>query len=157
MTPEDIHWLRVAITVAEEARQRGDHPFGAVLVSGAGQELVRAGNTVVSGPDITGHAETNLVRLIGARWTAAQLAACTLYASTEPCAMCSGAIHWSGIGRVVFALSELDLYDLVGLAPDHLLLSCRDVFAHTARPVAIEGPCAALDAEARQVHAGFWR
>jgi tRNA(Arg) A34 adenosine deaminase TadA len=26
----------------------------------------------------------------------------TLYTSTEPCVMCSGAICWAGIGRVVY-------------------------------------------------------
>lgn len=157
MTPDDIRWLRLAIEVAHAAREAGNHPFGAILVSREGEELLRAGNTVVTEHDVTGHAETNLVRLLGERLTTDQLASSTLYASTEPCAMCSGAIHWSGIGRVVFALSEQGLYDIVGPAPEHLILSCRDVFAHTARPVVIEGPCPELDTEARQVHVGFWR
>jgi tRNA(Arg) A34 adenosine deaminase TadA len=71
--------------------------------------------------------------------------------------MCSGAIHWSGIGRIVYALSETELYEIVGPSPEHLYLPCREVFAHTERAVAIEGPCRDLDHEARQVHEGFWR
>jgi tRNA(Arg) A34 adenosine deaminase TadA len=119
--------------------------------------LLEAGNTVVTGRDVTGHAETNLVRLASSRYSMEELTDCTLYTSTEPCAMCSGAIHWSRIGRVVYALSEEDLYAIVGPSPEHLLLPCRDVFSRSQRAMQVEGPCAELDAEARAVHAGFWR
>ena len=70
--------------------------------------------------------------------------------------MCAGAIHWSQIGRVVYALSETDLYDMIGSSPDHLLLPCREVFAHTQRPIEVQGPISALQTEARAVHEGFW-
>jgi tRNA(Arg) A34 adenosine deaminase TadA len=70
--------------------------------------------------------------------------------------MCAGAIFWSGIGRVVYALSEVDLYAIVGSSPEQLLLPCREVFAHSQRPVRISGPAALLDTEARAVHEHFW-
>jgi tRNA(Arg) A34 adenosine deaminase TadA len=70
--------------------------------------------------------------------------------------MCAGAIHWSQIGRVVFALSEIDRYGIIGSSPEHLLLPCREVFAHSQRPVVVLGPAPALDTEARAVHEGFW-
>jgi tRNA(Arg) A34 adenosine deaminase TadA len=70
--------------------------------------------------------------------------------------MCAGAIHWSQIGRVVYALSEVDLYDIVGPSPEHLLLPCRDVFAHSERRIEVHGPISVLENEARAVHAGFW-
>jgi tRNA(Arg) A34 adenosine deaminase TadA len=80
----------------------------------------------------------------------------TLYTSTEPCAMCAGAIYWSGIGRVVFALSEVALAEMVeeeeGVPPLHL--PCREVFARGGRPVVVDGP---VDlASATEVHQGFW-
>jgi tRNA(Arg) A34 adenosine deaminase TadA len=156
MTPTDLTHLRQALAVAQRARDNGNHPFGAILVDEADQPLLEAENTVNTARDCTGHAETNLVRLASARLSAEQRVRCTLYTSTEPCAMCAGAIHWSGIGRVVFALSEADLYDLVGPSPEHLRLPCRDVFSHTRRAVEIRGPAPELDAEARAVHAGFW-
>lgn len=156
MNDDDLQHLRAAIAVAWRARKHGNHPFGAVLVGADNQILLEAENTVVTERDSTGHAETNLVRLATPRFTAEQLAGYTLYTSTEPCAMCAGAIHWSGIGRVVYALSEVDLYDIVGPSPDHLLLPCREVFAHSQRPVAISGPAEALGGEARAVHEGFW-
>ena len=70
--------------------------------------------------------------------------------------MCAGAIHWGQIGRVVYALSEADLYAIVGPSPDHLLLPCREVFARSQRPVEVLGPAPSLDVEARAVHEGFW-
>lgn len=156
MTDDDLRYLRLAISVARQARSMGNHPFGAILVDEHGQVLMQGENTVITERDCTGHAETNLVRAAGQVYTAEQLARCTLYASTEPCAMCAGAIHWSQIGRVVFALSESDLYQIVGPSPDHLVLPCREVFSHTKRSVTIDGPCPELDQEARAVHAGFW-
>jgi tRNA(Arg) A34 adenosine deaminase TadA len=156
MHETDLAHLRLAVEVAQSARNHGNHPFGAVLVDEAGCALLTAENTVVTGRDCTGHAETNLVRLACGRYSADQLAHCTLYSSTEPCAMCSGAIHWSGIGRVVFALSEVGLYEIVGPSPEHLVLSCREVFAHTQHKVEVMGPAEELAQEAQAVHAGFW-
>jgi tRNA(Arg) A34 adenosine deaminase TadA len=155
MTEDDFIHLRDAIAVAESARRNGNHPFGAVLVDAEGQVRLRAENTVFTASDATGHAETNLVRLASAQLTPAVLAGCTLYASTEPCAMCAGAIHWAGIGRLVYALSARALYDLIGPGPDDLQLSCREVFARSTRPMTVFGP--ALEDEALAVHAGFWR
>jgi tRNA(Arg) A34 adenosine deaminase TadA len=156
MTEQDLDHLRLAIAVARQARQHSNHPFGAVLADENGRVLLKAENTVTTEHDCTGHAETNLVRLASKQFTPDQLAHCTLYSSTEPCAMCAGAIHWSGIRRVVFALSEVALYEIVGPSPEHLVLACRDVFAHTQREIVVSGPCAELDEEARAVHASFW-
>lgn len=156
MNEADLQHLRTAIEVAWESREHGNHPFGATLVDEHGQVLLRAENTVVTGRDCTGHAETNLMRLATQNFPPEKLAKCTLYTSTEPCAMCAGAIHWGNVGRVVFALSETDLYDIVGPSPEHLLLPCREVFARTQRRVEVGGPARELEREARTVHQGFW-
>lgn len=153
-----IQHLRSALAVAGRAREHGNHPFGAILVDPAGAVLLEAENTVNTEGDCTGHAETNLVRLASQRFDRTVLADCTLYTSTEPCAMCAGAIHWSGIGRVVFALSEAALYELTGRGnhPDNetMRLPCREVFARCARPIEVIGPL--LEQEAQAVHDGFW-
>jgi tRNA(Arg) A34 adenosine deaminase TadA len=146
--------LRLAIEVACRARAHGNHPFGAVLADDTGQVLLEAENTVLTGQDVTGHAETNLIRLASARLTKEILSKCTLYASTEPCAMCTGAIYWAGVGRVVYGLSEAGLYALTGSGHDGLLLPCREVLAHGGHAVEVIGP--ALEDQARRVHAGFW-
>lgn len=156
MNDIELGHLKRSIAVAWRAREHGNHPFGAVLVDEHNQVLMEAENTVVTERDSTGHAETNLVRLATGQFSPEQLVHYTLYSSTEPCAMCAGAIHWSQIGRVVYALSETDLYDIIGPSPEHLLLPCREVFAHSERPVEVQGPIAALDKEARLVHKDFW-
>jgi tRNA(Arg) A34 adenosine deaminase TadA len=101
---------------------------------------------------MTNHAEMNLVKLAAQRYDPAFLADYTLYSSTEPCAMCSGAIYWSGIGRVVFACSELRLGEIAGIG---LNLSSRAVLQTGARLVAVIGPTD-LEDEAAEVHQGFW-
>ena len=95
------------------------------------------------------------MRLASRQFAANFLAGCSLYTSTEPCPMCSGAIFWGGVGRVVFALGQQALYDLIGPGGDELLLSCRDVFARGSRTIEVVGP--ALEAEALEVHRGFWK
>ena len=149
-----MDFLRHAIAIARRARDHGNHPFGAVLVDAQNQVVLQAENTVVTEHDFTGHAETNLMRQASQRFSPEQLARCTVYTSTEPCAMCAGAIHWGKLGRVVYALSANDLLAIVGRSPDELLLPCREVFARSQRPIEVLGP--ALEAEAKAVHAGFW-
>ena len=156
MNEQDLQHLRLAIAVAWRAREHGNHPFGAVLVDANNEVVLEAENTVVTERDCTGHAETNLMRLATARFSPAELAGYTLYTSTEPCAMCAGAIYWGQIGRVVYALSEVDLYEIVGRDPEQLWLPCREVFARSQRLIQVVGPSAALEMEARSVHEGFW-
>jgi tRNA(Arg) A34 adenosine deaminase TadA len=156
MSDMDIAHLRAAIAVAWRARQHGNHPFGAVLVNKHNRVMLEAENTVITGRDCTGHAETNLVRLAYQGFSPEQLAHFTLYTSTEPCGMCAGAIHWSQIGRVVYALSEIDLYGILEPSSEHLFLPCREVFGHSKRPIDVLGPVVELDREARAVHENFW-
>ena len=101
-------FLREAIALSKSAMDRGDEPFGSVLVKD-GEVILRAENSVLTGHDMTNHAEMNLIKSAAKHYDTGFLADCTLYTSTEPCAMCSGAIYWSGIGRMVFACSEVGL------------------------------------------------
>ena len=156
MNETEIEHLKLSISIAWHARENGNHPFGAVLVDEHNQVVLQAENTVVTGRDSTGHAETNLVRLATQQFSPQQLIHYTLYSSTEPCAMCAGAIYWSQIGRVVYALSEIDLYAIIGASQEHLLLPCREVFAHSKRHIEVQGPISSLEIEARAVHQGFW-
>lgn len=157
MRSTDIRHLQTAIQVAQAARDHGNHPFGAILVDENDQILLQAENTVVTERDCTGHAETNLMRLATQTLSPEKLALCTLYTSTEPCAMCAGAIHWGNVRRVVYALGEVPLYEMIGPSPDHLLLPCREVFSRSERVVEVLGPADELAGEARAVHEGFWQ
>jgi tRNA(Arg) A34 adenosine deaminase TadA len=153
---EDERHLLAAVELARRSRESGNHPFGARLVDATGQVLLEAENTVVTGRDCTGHAETNLMRIASERFTPEFLQGCTLYTSAEPCAMCSGAIYWGNVRRVVFALSQEELREIVGSNPanQQLALPCREVFARGQHEVEVSGPH--LKQQARAVHEGFW-
>lgn len=157
LTQLDEELTRRAIEIARQARAHGNHPFGSLLADAQGNILLESENTVNTERDATGHAETNLVRMASRKYERDFLAGCTLYTSTEPCAMCSGAIYWSGINRVVFALSEAGLLEMTGSDVENstLALPSREVFARGQRKIEVLGPI--LVEEARAVHAGFWR
>ncbi len=153
---EHEHFLRLAIQQAREARKNGNHPFGAILVDPEGQVLLSAQNSVTNDQDCTGHAETNLMRLASKQYDREFLRRCTMYTSTEPCAMCSGATYWAGVGRVVYGLSEEALYQMTGDNPENLTmrLPCREVLAAGQQETVVIGPL--LEDEAEEVHKGFW-
>ncbi len=155
MNLDDQALLRVVFQVALRARVKGNHPFGALLVDDQGNILMEAENMVVTTNDCTAHAETQLMRVASQKYDREYLASCSLYASTEPCCMCSGAIFWGNIGRVVYGLRHEQLYILTGgPAADALPISCREIFSRGNKPVEVVGPL--LEEEAAQVHAGFW-
>jgi tRNA(Arg) A34 adenosine deaminase TadA len=151
----DEQFLLRAIELAASAREAGNHPFGSLIVDASGK-VFEAENTVVTGGDVTGHAELNAVRATSIELGEAGLRGATLYTSTEPCAMCAGAIYWSGIARVVYALGSDTLAAMVeGLSEESTLrLPCRDVFARGGRRVEVSGPH--LLEEGAAVHEAFW-
>ena len=149
--------LRRTFAVARQARERGDHPFGAILVGPDGKVLLERGNGFSSeGRDMTAHAERLVASRASRDFGAAFLARCTLYSSAEPCAMCAGAIYWAGIGRVVYGQTEKSLKAVTGAHSENptLDLPCRIVFAAGQRPVEIIGPLLADESAALQE--GFW-
>lgn len=119
--------------------------------------FLEAENTCVTEKNSTGHAELNLVAKATNKFKYDELAKMSLYSSCEPCAMCSGAIFWSNIRRVVYALSEDGLYKEIpeGTDSEHCLyIPCRTVLSHGRKPIVVIGP--ALEDEASQPHKGFW-
>ena len=157
VTEQDLAFLRQAIELARKARNDGRHPFGALIVNERGETVVAARNNAVRpNGDPTQHAEMLATSQAAQLLTEAELAKCTLYTSTEPCAMCAGAIYWTGIGRVVFALAETGLFRYTGSHTENptLDLPCREVFARGQKPIVVVGPL--IEDEAGQVHEGFW-
>ena len=135
MSQEQTFILR-AIELAEQAVQHGNHPFGALLVH-KGKILLEAENTVHTEKDVTRHAELNLVSKASRTISPEILKECTLYTSTEPCAMCSGAIYWSGIRKVVYATSAKTLAQVAGYSID---IAAETIFDSTHPKVEIIGP-----------------
>lgn len=155
MKENDLEYLRKAIKFARRARENDNHPFGAVLVNKQGQIILEAENSVVADQDITAHAEHKLVRQASRVYDSEYLANCSLYASTEPCPMCAGAIFWGNIRRVVFGLSQVSLHEIIGKENEEVLyLPCREIFAKGNKVIEVIGPI--LEDEAREVHIDFW-
>ena len=143
-------YIRQSYALAREAVGNGDHPFGALLVRD-GEVVLTAVNTVHSDNDETRHAEINLVAEAGRRFRAEELAQCTLYTSTEPCAMCTGAIYAAGIPAIVFGCSAGALYEHTS---SDLSSPSREILALGQRETAVIGPT--LEEEGLQIHRAYW-
>jgi len=154
---DHIAFLRHSFAVARRARANGKHPFGAILVDAQGRVLMEQENAFDT-EGRTGHAETVLSRRACAALTAEELAQTTMYVSAEPCAMCAGSLYWAGIGRLVYAMSEHKLGQIIGPHPDNLTLDlpCRTVLTAGQRHVEVLGPLLEDDPEAAAMHEGAW-
>lgn len=157
LTGPELGHLRRAIAVARESRDRGRHPFGAVVVDAADRVVATAGNnSMPPDGDPTRHAELAAVAAAARLLSPGDMAAATLYTSAEPCVMCAGAAYWTGVGRIVYALSERRLLELTGDNPENPTfdLPCREVISRGQRRIDVVGPL--LEDEAAESHRGFW-
>ncbi|MDH6194901.1 tRNA(Arg) A34 adenosine deaminase TadA [Mycobacterium frederiksbergense] len=153
----DLALLRRTFVLANEAKQSGSAPYGALVADADGNVVVERGNTSALGDgDPTQHAElvasADAWRVLGTDG----MNHATLYASTEPCVMCAGAAYWTGIGRVVYGLPVRRLFEFTGDDPKQasFALPCRDILLHGQRAINVVGPL--LEDEAAQPHEGFW-
>ncbi|MPZ73709.1 MAG: hypothetical protein GEU74_10840 [Nitriliruptorales bacterium] len=89
----------------------------------------------------------------GANLTADQAAETTMYTSCEACPMCSGVIVYSGLGRVVYALSTPQVDELKGGSVPKPMRGTA-VLPQADRRIRVEGPF--LSEEAAAPHAGYW-
>lgn len=153
----DEQFLRAALALSQRSRDARRHPFAAIVADKHGMIIAEAMNdSLPPNGDPTRHAELVAAATAARVHGATVCAGATLYSSAEPCAMCAGAIYWSGIARVVYGLSETRLLAITGSHPENptLSLPCREVFARGQRAVEVLGP--ALEDEAAVIHEGFW-
>jgi tRNA(Arg) A34 adenosine deaminase TadA len=93
--------MRLAIGLSRENVARGGGPFGA-LVCAAGRVIAGGVNLVLASGQSIAHAE--IVAIMRAQQRLSQLSAAgplSLFATTEPCCQCFGALIWSGATRLV--------------------------------------------------------
>ena len=151
MTNEQMEaWMRRALELATESVSAGNHPFGAVIVLN-GDIVVEAQNTIHTESDVTRHAEMNAISMACQTLNEEQFADCILVTSTEPCAMCSGALYWAGIKTVVYGCPAIQLDKAAGAT-----LGCHshDVFEGAVKPPTVYGPV--LEALAVEQHYAYW-
>jgi tRNA(Arg) A34 adenosine deaminase TadA len=153
----DLALLRRTFELANVSRQSGNTPFGALVADANGNVIAERGNhSAPPDGDPTQHAE---VIATAAAWHVLGddgMLRATLYASAEPCVMCAGASYWTGIGRIVYGMSEHRLLELTGNNPENptFSLPCRETLSHGQRQITILGPL--LEAEAERVQEGYW-
>ncbi|MEX0599932.1 MAG: tRNA adenosine(34) deaminase TadA [Rhodothermales bacterium] len=97
----DRRWMKVALKEAERAYDEGEVPVGAVVVH-AGEVVGRGHNMVERLQDPTAHAEIIAITAACETLSTKVLRGCTVYVTIEPCPMCSGALVWAKVDRLVF-------------------------------------------------------
>jgi tRNA(Arg) A34 adenosine deaminase TadA len=152
-TTEDRVYMARAFELARYAVTHGGGPFGALLVKD-GKVLAEFSNCVHSTGDITKHAETGLISAFSPKIDRETFAKATLYTSTEPCAMCCGAICFSGIGRVVYGTSEAPFIQIMGLPADPQPLTSHEIIGRIAPKVKVLGPL--MEKEGLKIHEEYW-
>ena len=151
-------YLKRCLKLAETAVKNGNMPFGAVLVDSKGKIVLEQQNIEITESDCTGHAETQLMVQASKKYSKDFLKDSTLYTTVEPCAMCSGAIYWGNVGRVIFGLSEKELLKITGNDEQNptLDLPCREVFDKGQKEIEVVGPLPDLKEELTQVYQDFF-
>lgn len=143
----DRGFIRETIQIAKRALTQGNRPFGALLVAADGTKLGEGENCQFTTEQVLAHAEMNLLHEAVKKYDLSVLAKSTIYTSAEPCAMCAGAIFWSGVGRLVFGISGKRLHELSDFAPNMLIASSREVLSQAGRKIDIIGPVLEKEAE----------
>jgi tRNA(adenine34) deaminase len=100
-------YMNQALQLAEKARDLGEVPVGAVVVTLDGRIVGRGYNQKEGLQSAIAHAEIMAIKEACETLKSWRLTGCTLYVTLEPCPMCSGAIWASQIGTVVFGASDL--------------------------------------------------
>jgi tRNA(Arg) A34 adenosine deaminase TadA len=136
--------------LALSAQEKGNHPFGALLVID-GEIILTAENTVNTDHDITKHAELNLISKATHELDPERLWSSILYTSTEPCAMCTGAIFWSGVSKIVYGCSATTLGEIAG---GSFVVPCRELLKYGQREITVVGPV--LEDQGTFIHRNFW-
>jgi len=101
----DEYFMMQAIKEARKAFDEGEIPIGAVVVLN-NKIIARGHNMTERLNDPTAHAEmialTSAFSTLGGKY----LIEAAIYITIEPCLMCSGALYWSKIKRVIYGSED---------------------------------------------------
>lgn len=101
----DEHYMQQALKEAQKAYDKGEVPVGAIIVMN-NQVIARAYNQVELLNDSTAHAEILALTTAFNYLSSKYLPDATLYVTLESCLMCSGALYWSKIGKIVYGAAD---------------------------------------------------
>jgi tRNA(Arg) A34 adenosine deaminase TadA len=132
---KDEFYMEQAIALSVKAVENGNEPFGAVLVKDD-KVVYTNENQIYTRHDPTFHAEMGLIRRFVEETGITDLKDYTLYSSCEPCFMCSGAMVWVNLGRLVFGAGNDDLEKILG---NEGISSTKAVFDNSFRRPEVKG------------------
>lgn len=154
ITETDRNHLKRCVELARTALDKGDAPFGSLLVSKDGEVLFEDHNRVAGG-DATRHPEFEIARWAASHLGEADRRSATVYTSGEHCSMCSSAHGLVGLGRIVYASSTKQLeawQQEMDLEPGPLKgLSITEVLPDAE----VDGPDEALSEEVRELQFAY--
>lgn len=146
----DERYVTEAIELAERAVENGNTPFGSLLVLDD-TVIRRAQNTTITENDLAAHPEFKLARWAGRELEPADRARTTMYTSTEPCPMCASAIHYAGLGQVVYSVAGETLAEIRG--GGIIDVPCAEIIERGDGATTVGGPV--LESAGRTVHESF--
>ncbi|MFC7008717.1 nucleoside deaminase [Halalkalicoccus salilacus] len=141
----DAH-MRRAFELAREAADRGDRPFGTVLVRDD-TAVMTDSNRVITENDIRRHPELHLAYRACRELTPEERAETVMYTSTEPCPMCAGGMVTAGFGRVVYSVGSDEIAAFTRDEPSVRSTEILDGVTDVVGPV--------LHDEGRRIHDEF--
>jgi guanine deaminase len=99
--------MRRAFEMRRLAIERGDQPYGAVIVR-EGRIVGEGASAVLTAPDPTAHAEMQAIRHAARRLRTRDLSGCEMYGTSRACPMCQAGAYWAGLSRLWYGESIVD-------------------------------------------------
>lgn len=121
-TQQDREFMALALAEARKSYDQGGIPVGAVMARG-GKVFAAGHNRSRQTDDPTSHGETDCIRNAGLQDSYADV---TLYTTLSPCMMCTGAMLFLGVPKVVVAERESYRGDLDFLMARGMAVSLLD-------------------------------
>ena len=124
----DDELMRRVVTLAERALSSGNNPFAALLYDH--QIISEDFDRALERNDPTQHAEIIVLSQYCQNAQKPNLDGYTLYTLVEPCPMCAGAIHYTGITRLVYAVSRDEFQTIRNTYKEPVrrrYTNCRDI------------------------------
>lgn len=156
ITKEDKVYLKRSIELAEAGLEKGNSPFGSLLVSKDGDVLFEDHNRNADG-DQTRHPEFEIAKWAAENLSETERQSSVVYTSGEHCSMCASAHGLVGLGRIVYASSSAQLKEWkkeIGITDSGPLkgLSIEEVI----NDIEVDGPDEELSQEVKQLQIKYY-
>ncbi|MEL6655944.1 MAG: nucleoside deaminase [Bacteroidota bacterium] len=132
----DERFIKQTYALALQSAENGFDPFAAILVKDE-KEVASTTDHCILNADPTAHAELHLIRTFCQEQQLISLEGYTLYCNVEPCIMCSGAIHWARLSRVVYGVNQSTLKKVSAGKPKP---NCRELINSGGSEIEVVGP-----------------